>query len=112
MKLILLAAALMLSAPQASSPNLRNLVQREYGPEQTFKGRYQRRFEMSAFTAQGATERGWLTGSLGDAICCGYTHFEVEFVGRRTTTPGGYGHLNAYSYEVQVVRPIRVIPIL
>ena len=80
-----------------------------YGPEKVYEGDYITSFESSVFRPMGRpNEAIWLLGwQARPSDTTGGSHaYHIRFIGRRTTKPGKYGNLRAFSHQVVIAELI------
>jgi hypothetical protein len=81
-----------------------------YGPEKVFEGDYISNPESSVFRPMGRPkDMMWLVGwaePAGDTTAGPSRTYHIRFIGRRTTKPGKYGNLRAFSHQVVIAELI------
>ena len=93
-------AALLLAAPSKAllDPKPAVVDGVRYDRERIYEGAYTHAFERSDFDPIGPRgEAMWLLGWTG-----GSGVYHIRFIGRRTASPGRYGHLGAYRHMLLI----------
>jgi hypothetical protein len=89
----------------------------EMTPSRRYRGLWRGGFEVSIFCPEPARrcdrsrDKGvWLSGQIGKREPA-HELYAVDFIGRRTRYPGGFGHINAATYELVVDRLLSRTPV-